>query len=111
MTEDRLTRIRSWIAFALAGVYLVAGITGVFVGFDDTSDTVLWVAFLCGGAALIVAGLVAGHGSGWLSSVLLSIGAAAGGLALLWTIVVPIAVAVLIAMSFAIARRTRASPA
>jgi membrane protease YdiL (CAAX protease family) len=44
--------------------------------------------------------------SAWPSAVLVSIGAAAGGLPLFWTIIVPVAVAVVVACSIALARRS-----
>jgi hypothetical protein len=45
-----------------------------------------------------------------LSAVLVSIGAAIGGFPLFWTIIVPVAVAAVIASSIALARR-RSAPA
>ena len=108
MTGERLLRIRRALVFVLVALYVVAGIAGFFADFDDTSDTVLWVAFLCGGAALMLVGLLAAPSSGWLSASLVSIGAAAGGIALLWSIIVPVAAAAVVAMSFATARRASA---
>ena len=63
MTGDRLLRIRRALVFVLIALYLVAGIAGFFADFDDTSDTVLWVSFLCGGAALMLFGLLAANTS------------------------------------------------
>jgi len=108
MTGERLLRIRRALVFVLAAVYVVAGIGGLFAGFDDTRDTALWVAFLCGGGALMLLGFFAAPSSGWLSAALVSIGAAAGGIALFWSIIVPVAAAAVVAMSFALARQASA---
>jgi len=97
---------RAWVAFGLTAAYLIAGVAGFFADFDSTSDTVIWLVLLWGGAALIVAGIFLAEASGWLAATLMSVGAVAGGLALFWTILVPVAVASIIAMSFVIARRS-----
>ena len=106
MTLGRLIQIRGWLAYGLAAVYLIAGTVGFFVSFDDTSDRVLWLVLLYGGAALAIAGLLLADGASWTSGVLVSLGGVAGGLPLLGTILVPFAVAALIALSFAISRRS-----
>ncbi len=98
----QVTRI---LALVLAGIYALAALGGLLADFDTTRDTVLWVGFLGGGAVLILLSSFFAGVSRWLSAALVSIGAAAGGLPLFWTIVVPLAAAVLIAMSFALARR------
>ena len=103
MTLLRLVQLRSWTAFGLAALYLLAGALGLFADLS-ASNTVLWIALLWGGAGLIIAGLLLAQIAGWPSAVLLSVGAVTGGLLLAGTILVPIAVAALIAMSFAIAR-------
>jgi len=98
----QVTRI---LALVLAGIYALAALGGLLADFDTTRDTVLWVGFLGVGAVLILLGPYFAGVSPWLSAGLVSIGAAAGGLPLFWTIAVPLAAAVLIAMSFAVARR------
>jgi hypothetical protein len=97
------------LSLVLGAIFLVAGTIGIFVDFDTTRDTILWVTFLYGGAALIFIGQWAARYSGWFSAALVSIGAAAGGLPLFWSILVPLAAAVLIALSFALARRPPAT--
>lgn len=105
MSYGRAMQVTRILALVLTGIYAIAALVGLLAEFDSTRDTVLWVGFLGGGAAMILIGLYFAGVSGWLSAALVSIGAAAGGLPLFWTIVVPLASAVLIAMSFAIARR------
>ena len=105
MTLGRLIQVRGWLAFVLAVVYTVAGAIGVFADFDDTSDVVIWLVLLWGGAALLIACIFLVAAESTLSAALMSLGAAAGGLALFWTLVIPVAVAAIVAMSFAIARR------
>ena len=72
----------------------------------DAARNALWVAVLVGGAALMVVGV---HlRSPVLSAVLVTLGAAIGGFPLFWTIIVPVAVAAVIASSIALARRSSA---
>jgi hypothetical protein len=97
------------LSLVLAAIFCIAATLGLFADFDSTRDTVLWVSFLVGGAILIFLGQWAYRYQPWLSAALVSIGAAAGGLPLFWTLVVPLAVAVLIALSFALARRPLAA--
>ncbi len=92
----------------LIAIYCIAGTIGVFADFGSTGNTALWVGFLLGGAALLVVGLWAYRVSPSTSAVLISIGAAAGGLPLFWTLLVPLGAAVLIALAFALARRPAA---
>jgi hypothetical protein len=99
------------LVLALSLLYLTAALAGVlWIDFDTTRDLVLWLAFLCGGAALMLAGELAAGSPGWRSATLVSIGAAAGGLPLFWTILVPVAVATVMACTIALAR-SRSTPA
>jgi hypothetical protein len=104
MSYGRALQVTRILGLVLAGIYIIAALVGVLADFS-TRETVLWVGFLGGGAGLILLGQYAEQISTWLSAVLVSIGAAAGGFALFWLIVVPLAAAALIALSFAIARR------
>jgi hypothetical protein len=110
MSFGRVLQITRILGLVLAGIYALAAIVGVLAEFDSTRDTVLWVTFLGGGALLILLGQRAGRISPWLSAALVSLGAALGGLPLFWTIFVPLAAAILIALSFAVARQ-HAAPA
>ena len=94
-----------FLVIALSVLYVLAAIAGVVVlDFDTTRDLALWLAFLLVGATLLLVGQLALPPSG-RSAVLVSLGAVLGGLPLFWTLVVPIAVAAVIACSIALARR------
>ena len=91
---------------ALSVLYLLGAVGGlVLLDLDSTRDVVLWIGLLVGGAALMLVGQLM-IPPGGRSALLVSIGAALGGLPLVWTLVVPIAVAAVIACSIALARRT-----
>ena len=95
------------LALVLIAIYCIAGTIGVLAAFGSSRDTALWVGFLLGGAALIVFRLwFLSDVSRPTSAASISIGAAAGGLPLFWTLIVPLAAAVLIAL----ASRSRAGP-
>ena len=91
-------------ALSLAAVYAIAGIAGMLADWD-AGDTVIWVAFLLGGALLIVLGHRVLAASPTLAGILVAVGAAAGAFPLFWLIVVPVAAAVVIALSVTIARQ------
>jgi hypothetical protein len=93
---------------ALAAVYAIAGIAGMLADWE-AGETVLWVAFLIGGGILIVLGQRLFDTSPVIAGILASVGAAAGAFPLFWLIVVPLAAAVVIALSVAIARQTSAA--
>ena len=106
VSYGRAVQVTRILALVLAGIYALAALGGLLAEFDSTRDTVLWVGFLGGGALLILIGTYFGAVvSPWLSAALVSIGAALGGVPLFWSILIPLAAAVLIAMSFAVARR------
>jgi|SRR3990172_1015089 len=110
MSRDGLASATRFLVLALSVLYALAGVAGLaFIDFDTTRSVVLWVAFLAAGAALMLVGQLAAP-AGWLSAALVSFGAALGGLPLFWTLLVPIAVAAVIACSIALARH-RAAPA
>jgi hypothetical protein len=106
MSREGLASTTRFLVLALSALYLLAAIGGLlFLDFDKTGDLVLWLAFLGAGAALMLVGQLARGISAWTSAVLVSVGAAAGGLALFWTIIVPVAVAAIVGCSIALARR------
>ncbi len=97
------------LVLSLSALYAVAAVAGVmFLNFNTAVAIGFWVGLLCGGAALMIVGQRAAGSSARLSAVLVSLGALAGGIALFWSIVVPVAVAVVIAMNIALARRASA---
>jgi hypothetical protein len=106
MSFGRAVQIWKVLSLVLAGIYVLAAIIGVMAEFDRTRDTVLWVAFLGGGAFLILVGHRLSHSSAALPALLVSLGAAAGALPLFWSIVVPLACAAVIALSVSIARHS-----
>ena len=106
MSSAALSRIHRGLIATLVSIYLVAGLAGPFV---DVNNKILWIAFLCGGAALILVGAMVRSLPPRLSAVLIAIGAIAGGIALLWTILVPLAAAILVALSFSLSRRPQAA--
>ena len=77
MTAGRLIQLRGWVAFGLAVVYVVAGGIGLFAGIDDSSDRVIWLVLLWGGAAVIFSGIFLADAVGRAAALRLSLGAAA----------------------------------
>lgn len=109
MSGDGLASTTRFLVLALSVLYLVGALGGLLLlDFDTTRDVVLWIAFLVGGAVLMVLGQVA-LPRGARSAAMVSLGAILGGLPLFWTLVVPIAVAGVIACSVALARRPAAA--
>jgi FtsH-binding integral membrane protein len=111
MSFARAVQIWKITSLALAGIYVVAAIAGIMAEFERTRDTVLWVSFLGVGALLILLGHRKSHTSPPLAALLVSLGAAAGALPLFWSVLVPLACAVVIALSVAIARQASSAPA
>jgi hypothetical protein len=106
MGGEGLTRATRFLVLALSVLYLLAAVGGlVIIDFDSTRDVVLWIVFLVAGAVLLLVGQLM-LPPGGRSALLMSIGAALGGFPLFWTLIVPIAVAAVIACSIALARRT-----
>jgi hypothetical protein len=105
MRGEGLASATRFLVLALGTLYLLAAVGGhVFADFESTRDIVLWTGLLVAGAALLFAGqLLAPRGTP--SALLVSIGAVLGGLPLFWTLLVPIAVAAVVACSVALARR------
>ncbi len=103
---DGLASATKFLVLALTTLYVIASVAGiVLINFDTTRDTILWMVFLALGAALMLVGQLRVP-LGTRYAVVVSIGAVLGGLPLFWTILVPIAVAVVIACSFKLARQT-----
>jgi len=103
MRRDSLASATRFLVFALAALYAVAALVALLYSGFDGGRAALSLAFLLGGAALMLGGeLLAPRG--WPAAILVSAGAVGGGLPLLITIVVPVAVAAVIACSVALAR-------
>ncbi|MGH3136972.1 MAG: hypothetical protein ACRDPV_10835 [Gaiellaceae bacterium] len=111
MSGDGLTSATRFLVLALSALYALAAVAGLaLLDFDTTGNSVVWFTLLGIGVALMLVGQLAAP-AGWLSALLVSVGAAVGGLPLVWTVIVPIAVATVIACSIAVARRRISVPA
>jgi hypothetical protein len=109
MGSEGLASATKFLVVAMSALYIIGAVGGpALVDFDSTRDTVFWVALLVIGAVLMLVGQLA-LPPGRRSALLVSLGAALGGLPLFWTLLVPIAVAAVVACSIALARR--AAPA
>jgi hypothetical protein len=93
---------------ALAALFALAGIVGVLADWN-ARETAFWLVFLLGGALLLLLGNTLFDRSPPLAGILASLGAAAGGIALFWLILVPLAAAVVVALSVALARQAPAA--
>ncbi|HLE98492.1 MAG TPA: hypothetical protein VI540_01255 [Gaiellaceae bacterium] len=106
MGHRSLAEANRFLVYALSALYALAAIADPLFLSDER--VAVRMSFLLGGAALMFVG------ERWirsprLSAALVSIGAVAGGLPLIWTIIVPFAVAVVVASSVALARRDSAA--
>ena len=111
MSGEGLASATRYLVLALSLLYGFAALGGlVLIDFDTTRDIVLWLVLLGAGAALMLVGQLAAP-AGRFSAALVSVGAVVGGLPLFWTLIVPIAVAAVIACSIALARRRAPAPA
>jgi hypothetical protein len=105
MTGEGLADTTRRLVYLLAALYVLAAAAGIAYGaFDTAGEIAVWVGFLCGGAALMVVGqrLVRGAKA---RAAAISAGALVGGLPLVWTIIVPVAAAVVVTCAIALARR------
>jgi hypothetical protein len=103
MRVDSLPSATRFLVLALAGLYGVASLVVLLYADFEPGRTASWLVFLLGGAVLMLVGQLLAP-AGWPSAILVSAGAVLGGLPLLVTIVVPIAVAAVIACSVTLAR-------
>ncbi len=89
-----------WFGLALGGLLVVAGIAET-VRLVRTGDGGLWFWFptLVGGGLLVAAGTLLLPGSPTLGCALTTVGALAGILPTMWTLVVPVLLLVLIIVS------------
>jgi hypothetical protein len=107
MSFGRAVWLWQVLALVLSGIYLIAAIVAILAGLDGAAGALFGFGLLVGGAVLILLGIYVARAPGGLSAALVSIGAAMGGLPLFWTLVVPLAIAVVIALSFSIARQNQ----
>jgi hypothetical protein len=104
MGAEGLASATRFLVLALSVLYAVGALGALLIDFDSTRDVVFWISLLLVGAALMLVGQLLVPRGG-LSALLVSLGAALGGLPLFWTLVVPVAVAAVVACSIALARR------
>jgi hypothetical protein len=104
MSYGRAVQVTRVLGLVLAGVYALAAIV-IFLGDWSTGEKALGIAFLGGGGFLILLGFNITRISRSVSAALVCIGAALGAFPLVGLILPPLAAAVLIAMSIALARR------
>lgn len=105
MSYGRALQITRILGLALAGLYAIAAIA-VLLGDRSVAQTVVGVALLGCGAALIVFGQRVRSPA--FSAGLVSLGAVVGAFPLIPLIVPPIAATVLIVMTFALSRQPAA---
>jgi hypothetical protein len=105
VSGQSLASTTRFLVIALGVLYLLAAVAGLaFVDFGSSRDSVFWATLLIVGAVLLLVGqLFLPRGA--LSATIVSVGAVLGGLPLFWTLLVPVAVAAVIACSIALARR------
>ena len=111
-----LEKVLVVLGFFTALAYLLVGIVGglSLSHWDEAgaSDQVIWVAFLVGGAILILAGLRISRRSPWGGAALISVGALAGALPIFWNVVALLVAVTLVVLSILYARgATGPSPA
>jgi hypothetical protein len=110
MSRDGLAAATRFLVLALSALYVLAAVAGLaLVNFSSTRDLVLWTVLLLVGAAFLAAGQLL-LPTCTASAAVVSLGAVLGGLPLFWTLLVPIAVAAVIACKVRLARRP-ATPA
>jgi hypothetical protein len=98
-TPDRVTTAVRIVAGVLGLGYVLAGVVGVALGAsEDGSDVFWWLLLLVGGGALVLAGAFALASRPVLSAVVTALGAVAGALALVWSIVAPLLAFVLVVL-------------
>lgn len=98
-----------FLVLALVALYLVAAIAGAAFLTETDAATASWLTFLVGGSVSMLLGTFLVRSPAWLSAALVSLGASIGGLPLFWTVIVPLASAVVIASSIALARQRSAT--
>ena len=105
MFGEGLLGATKFLVLALGVLYVAAALGGAWlIDFGTTRDLVLWLAFLGCGAVLMFAGQFVVRAGTWYAA-LVSVGAVLGGIPLVWTLIVPLAVAVVVTCSIALARR------
>ncbi len=108
-------RDRLWTGILVIGglLALAAAILGLIIGigddWDSTGDRALWLSFTLGGALLLIAGLWYATRSRRVGAALIIIGALLCGIAVFWSIAMPLAAIVLVVLTIMWVRRPAAA--
>jgi hypothetical protein len=95
--SDRLTIALGALLVALGVAETARVVAGEGVGWP----LAFWFTSLVGGGVLILVGHLLSRRRRWLSFALVTLGCVAGANATLWTLLIPVAAAAVIALSFA----------
>jgi hypothetical protein len=109
MRTSRLSTAILILGGLLALAYLAGAVLGgLLIDWEDdggADDRVFWMSFLIGGFVLLLAGLLLANRSRSLAAALISLGAIAGAIPTVWTIVIPLAAIALVVLTVLWARR------
>ena len=110
MTANRLALWTNGLGLLLGVGYLFAGVFGwiVDVADGDRGDLTFWLVLLVGGGALVLAGLFYAGLPRGVALTFAIVGALAGAVALIWSILVPLVAVVFVVL---LVLRDRAAPA
>jgi hypothetical protein len=106
VARGRPTRWISLLGGLVGGVYLLLGIAEALATSGETTNVVLWVSLL-GGGALVLYGIF-GHGG--VSPKLVTVGALAGIVGSALTLIVPVAAMVLVVLVYHDENRPSVAP-
>ena len=88
------------LALLLGVTYVGFGIAELIAHLDDSAASLLfWVVSLLGGGALVLGGLLMARRSRDLGRALVTVGAAFGMVATMWTVLVPAIAVIVIALT------------
>jgi len=106
--RDGVTTAALALGVILGVGYVAAGVIGWIadVTDGDGSDLFFWLLLLVGGGVVLLTGLFVFTSPPVLSIVVAAIGAIAGALALVWSVIVPILALIFIALLIVRARRS-----
>jgi hypothetical protein len=92
-------------------LFLGLGVAELVTHLDEPLSLFFWLPTLWGGGALILIGVLRATARGWLSDVLVIVGAFLGLLATAWTIVMPVLILTLVVLTIVHTRRQALPPA
>jgi hypothetical protein len=90
----------TWLALVLGAGFIVLGLAEtIYAARGHTGGVPFWFGSLCGGGTLILVGTFALSRRNWLSFSLTALGSIAAAAATMWTIILPLVTAVLVALA------------